>query len=112
MGSRLLIDAADAIPSAIRQSDAPVRVGGDEFSVLLMGGRAVAENVVKRLNDHIARVNAASSAPYHLSLSVGTAVSAPGERRSLSRLMSEADDHMYEDKRARSAGRPETSTGA
>jgi two-component system cell cycle response regulator len=110
MGSRLLIDAADAIRSAIRQSDVPARVGGDEFSVLLMGGRAAADNVIRRLNDHIERVNAASSASYTLSLSVGTAVSAPGDRRSLSRLMSEADDLMYEDKRARRTGRPEAST--
>lgn len=111
MGSRLLIDAADAIRSAIRQCDVPARVGGDEFAVLLVGGRTAAENVVGRLNDVIARTNSASCGPYTLSLSVGTAVSSHGDRHSLSRLLSEADDEMYANKRARRSDRSGSSPG-
>jgi len=103
VGSRLIVDATDAIRSAIRRSDVPARVGGDEFCVLLAGGRDAAERVVRRLADAVAERNAVPSRPYRLSLSVGTSVSTPQDRRPLEALVSDADERMYEAKRARRA---------
>lgn len=103
VGSRLIVDATDAIRSAIRRSDVPARVGGDEFCVLLAGGSDAAERVVRRLADAVAEQHADPSRPYQLSLSVGTSVSTPEDRRPLDALVSEADERMYEAKRARRA---------
>jgi diguanylate cyclase (GGDEF)-like protein len=108
MGSRLIIDAADAIRSAIRESDVPARYGGDEFCVMLMGGQDAADRVLNRLGEAIERHRVDSPHPYSLSLSVGVAVASSSDRPSLARLVSEADDRMYEDKRSRRAGRGPT----
>jgi diguanylate cyclase (GGDEF)-like protein len=111
-GSRLIIDAADAIRAAIRQSDVPARYGGDEFCVMLVGGGESAEAVVERIAREVDRFNETSSAPYTLSLSIGTAVSTPGSRPSLGRLLSEADDRMYREKRSRQDRRAATAVEA
>jgi GGDEF domain-containing protein len=75
---------------------------------MLMGGQDAADRVLNRLGEAIERHRVASPHPYSLSLSVGVAVASSSDRPSLARLVSEADDRMYEDKRSRRAGRGPT----
>jgi diguanylate cyclase (GGDEF)-like protein len=105
VGSQMIVDVAEAIRVVARRSDAPARIGGDEFCLLLTGGLDVALRIVSRLREHVARFNATSHRPYHLSMSIGYATSTPHERLSLEELMRQADAAMYEDKRSRHANR-------
>lgn len=100
-GTTLIASAAEAIRAAIRRTDVPARVGGDEFCVIVTGGGLAVGRILARLAEVVTEHNASSRSPYPLSLSVGTAVSTPEDRRSLDTLIGEADEHMYEDKRAR-----------
>jgi diguanylate cyclase (GGDEF)-like protein/PAS domain S-box-containing protein len=87
-----------------RESDIVARVGGDEFVVLLTGAAALdVEKVVGRIQDAIARYNAAAAPGWHLGLSIGHATCLPGESCIASSLLSRADRAMYEAKSQRKA---------
>ena len=105
VGSQMIVDVAEAIRAVARRSDAPARIGGDEFCLLLTGGKDVALRIMSRLREHVARFDATSHRPYKLSMSMGYATSTPSERSSLEDLMRLADAAMYEDKRSRQAQR-------
>jgi GGDEF domain-containing protein len=62
--------------------------------MLLQGTSRPPEHSVNQLN-------AASTRPYRLAISVGFTVFCAGDRRDLSALMQAADASMYEAKRAR-----------
>ncbi len=109
-GDTVLKEIARRIASQIRSSDTGARFGGDEFAVLLGGGRAAD---LERLAGRLPAAMGARPVPTggeggeHVTLSSGGALAepAPEERdyRALAeRLMAEADAALY---RAKSAGR-------
>lgn len=109
-GDVVLKEIARRIASQIRSSDTGARFGGDEFAVLLGGGRA---GDLERLAGRLTAAMGASPVPMGgegsetVTLSIGGALAepAPDERdyRALAeRLMAEADAALY---RAKSAGR-------
>lgn len=109
-GDVVLKEIARRIASQIRSSDTGARFGGDEFAVLLGGGRA---GDLERLAGRLTASMSASPIPLGgegsevVTLSIGGALAEPlpGERnyRTLAeRLMAEADAALY---RAKSAGR-------
>ena len=96
VGDRVLRDIAREIRATIRTDDHVVRMGGEEFLVLLplASARAAAE-----VADDI-RANVASRVRVHgagVSLSVGVAVRLPDEPRE--ELLRRADEALYEAKR-------------
>ena len=103
-GDDALVDAAQVLGKALRESDVLARLGGDEFVAfaldftaldldgLRMRLRALADEEIKE-----------RARPYRLSMSVGAAFSAAGSRKPLSDLLEEADAAMYGQKRARQA---------
>lgn len=64
-------------------------------------GRADIAAVVERLDQQVQELNRSRSEPFHLSLSVGSAVFTPGSALGLSELIESADSSMYENKRAK-----------
>ena len=109
-GDAVLKEISRRIASQIRSSDTGARFGGDEFAVLLGGGRA---GDLERLAGRLTAAMGASpvsmggdgSAAVTLSIGGALAEPAPEERdyRALAeRLMAEADAALY---RAKSAGR-------
>jgi diguanylate cyclase (GGDEF)-like protein len=120
-GDAALRALSEVLRAAFRGADVIGRLGGDEFAVLVVPttntGQAAADlgtierMIRERLVHHLAASNATAAAagrPYALSLSVGVARSQPrslaadGPPSSLTALMIEADERLYEEKRLRS----------
>lgn len=101
-GDRVLIETANIIRRAVRQSDIIARLGGDEFAILAIDTTGMnSETLSKRLNLTIDEYNAKNSVSYKISMSWGTAVFDPKTPVSMSDLMSSADKLMYIHKRAK-----------
>jgi diguanylate cyclase (GGDEF)-like protein/PAS domain S-box-containing protein len=95
-GDRAIRDIASILGECCRESDIVARVGGDEFVVLLTGAAALGvEKVVGRIQEAIARHNAAAAPGQRLGLSVGHASCVPGESCTAAALLSRADRAMY-----------------
>ena len=94
-GDRLLREAAQVIKGAFRAADMVMRIGGDEFAVLLpMTDAATASEAVARIRHGLAAYNAAHPAcPLMISLGVATGNAGP-----LSEVVKEADHRMYQEK--------------
>lgn len=98
-GDELLTTAAAIMRGALRRSDFIGRMGGDEFIVLLPGcdhrkGNKVLGNLIAAFAAH----NADSpSLPVFAALGLATAET---QEQSLEAMLAEADERMYENKRA------------
>jgi len=103
IGDKLLLAVSDRIRQVLRDEDVLSRPGGDEFSVLLLGGRMsdVAGQVVERIHESMKLPFYIESHEVFSSLSVGIALSSQGQD-SPSALLRDADTAMY---RARQRGR-------
>ena len=101
MGDELLVEAARRLRAAVRSSDLVVRIGGDEFVVVLVGAGARFDD----LADEVAtRIVEAFRAPFELgeqsfpvSMSVGLATHRSGEGPES--LLARADRALYLAKR-------------
>jgi diguanylate cyclase (GGDEF)-like protein len=99
-GDLALIRTADALEHSFRDSDILSRLGGDEFVILAMeASNQTEEVIVRRLEKNMKKMSAAESR-YELSLCVGVARFDPQHITTLGELMVQADQAMYEKKRA------------
>lgn len=98
--------AAVLIESA-RGSDVALRLGGDEFLLILHDcTEAQARLLVERIESHLERVVADEKKPYPLSASFGLAIYDAARHATPEDLIAEADHRMYEAKN-RKRPRPE-----
>ncbi len=98
-GDRALVGVATAVGESIRSVDTPVRMGGDEFCVLLPHQTASrARALAERLAAAIERVENPASQPLGVSIGV---VSCPQHATDADGLLEIADGAMY---RAKAAG--------
>ena len=98
-GDRALVDVATALGECIRAVDTPVRLGGDEFCVLLPNQTAVR---ARALADRIAAAIESVHGPGGQSLAVTVGVvSSPQHSTNADDLLALADSAMY---RAKAAG--------
>ena len=96
-GDRLLNNCACVIKNTLRSSDVLARVGGDEFSaILIKTGRETGEKILSRIRENVEEYNRDNEElPLGVSLGVAT-TEGPGV--SLKKLYKRADDMMYRDK--------------
>ncbi len=105
-GDRALIEIGSLLEQSLRGSDLIARLGGDEYCAMLVGTEAEAATAaLTRIEDALARRNAATEEPFALSLSLGLAESLPGDESPLWDVVAAADLAMLEAKRAKKAGR-------
>ena len=103
VGDELLVQISAAIASALRPSDTIARVGGDEFALLLEGGRDVGDavRVAERIHDRLAAPLNLGGHEIFVTASLGIAVHNPEYERPED-LLRDADTAMY---RAKASGR-------
>ncbi|HKI05636.1 MAG TPA: EAL domain-containing protein [Thermoanaerobaculia bacterium] len=103
VGDELLIQIAGSLASALRPSDTIARVGGDEFSILIEGGRDVGDavRVADRIHDRLSAPINLGGHEVFVTSSIGIAVHTPEYERPED-LLRDADTAMY---RAKSNGR-------
>ena len=101
MGDELLLTVADILKKQIRESDFIVRMGGDEFLLVLSRAEPdAAETVWKRIHAEIEKINIEENRPYIISVSHGV-VGCGGENACMTTdgMIKRADELMYEEKR-------------
>jgi two-component system cell cycle response regulator len=104
VGDRALNRVADILRDTFRQSDIIARMGGDEFAVMaLEASEQNQTELLARLREKVAEINLRRRESYSLSISVGTARFDGEGRARLDDLLAEADQVMYEEKRAKRA---------
>jgi diguanylate cyclase (GGDEF)-like protein/PAS domain S-box-containing protein len=103
VGDELLIQIAASLAGALRPSDTIARVGGDEFAILLEGGRDVGDavRVAERIHERLAAPINLGGHEIFATSSIGIAVHTPEYERPED-LLRDADTAMY---RAKSSGR-------
>lgn len=103
-GDRLISDVGLLLKQTCRESDIVVRLGGDEFLVLLVrGSEGDAQRLESRIQEAAARHNETAGRPYIVSFSVGIAEYNPEAPTSLEDLIRRADAAMYQEKNKKSA---------
>jgi diguanylate cyclase (GGDEF)-like protein len=101
-GDLALVDTAEILRAAFRDSDIKARLGGDEFVVLGVAKAGFSPEAIQdRLNACTAEYLAQHRRPYDLSFSTGIAVQDSENPASLEALMERADQRMYEIKSKR-----------
>ncbi len=100
-GDDLLTFTADLLRASIRRDDCPIRVGGDEFVVLMPGcsiqqAGQVFKQVLQLFEQHVRTALPPDVRP---SLSVGLASLRRDDARGGTELMNRADENLYRAKR-------------
>ena len=97
VGDELLIEVARRLTTAVGAAGEVARIGGDEFTVILPDGGAVARQAADRLVAAFSRPVDVDGEPVALGLSVGLVV---GSSSSAEELMRRADVALYAAKEA------------
>lgn len=100
-GDTLLQDVASRLSSAIRASDTVARMGGDEFTFLLLDiqDKGDASIVARKVIESVARPFIIGASEVNITCSIGIAVF-PADGQDEKTLLSRADTAMYRAKKA------------
>jgi len=105
-GDQALVETASVLRQCFRYSDVVARLGGDEFVVLAVeADPPQSEQVVERLYEKLAELNAMPARKFELKFSIGIAPYDPSKLEMVEEVLARADSLMYEQKRLRKAER-------
>lgn len=111
-GDMAMLRTAETLEKTFRDSDVIARLGGDEFAVLAIEASGHSEARIRERLEKYLRIINAKEARYPLSLSFGVARFDHDSPASLSELMAQADQAMYEQKASRASSRIAARVGA
>ncbi|MEK7855619.1 MAG: GGDEF domain-containing protein, partial [Acidobacteriota bacterium] len=101
-GSDAIIEFSRIVKSVLRSSDLVARWGGDEFVILTIGSKAEHVGIMSdRINERLRHFNASSGKPYELACSIGLARVPTKGDKTFEKIIAEADEAMYAEKRRR-----------
>ena len=103
VGSEFLLETAAILKSVFRETDVIGRIGGDEFAVAGQFSETAIQDAMDRLQISLALRNEECAAGMRLQISAGHVTTQPDQCDSLTALLAEADEAMYEEKRRRKA---------
>ena len=102
-GDFAIRNAAHILKDSFRSSDIIGRIGGDEFSVLAMVEHASSEDMMEIVRGRIAAAtesfNSTHNKPYIVHMSVGIYAFKCGYDVELSKILAQADDVLYNEKK-------------
>jgi diguanylate cyclase (GGDEF)-like protein/PAS domain S-box-containing protein len=99
-GDRALADTARILKETFRESDIIGRIGGDEFTVLVLDdSEHHAEVIVGRLQKSVKLSNQRWGRHYDISLSVGVSRYEANSKETVDELVKRSDSLMYENKK-------------
>lgn len=99
IGDNILIETAGIIRKSFYESDIIARIGGDEFAILADGMHEDGiQRLVSRLKTNLDAYNAKAGKTCEISLSIGIKRYNPESPCSIDKLLSDADELMYEEK--------------
>ncbi len=105
-GDVALQTIANAIESAALPGDVCARIGGDEFSVVGIGyDKEKIEDFLDKFHSYLDDFNVDSGLPYLVSASCGYHLISESHDISLEAAIVESDNHLYETKRKKKAGK-------
>ena len=106
-GDILLVEVANILRTVFRSTDVIGRLGGDEFAVLMLRQRENAgKRATERLQTALNMYNSKRNSPYPLSLSIGQAECKIREAVYLEKLLAQADESMYKEKKTKRGEAP------
>jgi diguanylate cyclase (GGDEF)-like protein len=98
-GDALLVEVADRLRGIVREPDLLIRLGGDEFGMLLHDvTQEQAEAIAQRITADICTTMMVEGCAVEVRASVGVATSSKPRATSLEHLLREADVAMYRTK--------------
>ena len=100
-GDRALKAVAQALQQSFRASDIIGRIGGDEFAVLVVDPPERGETLLEEVERNMNVRNAMDNRQYDLTVSVGFTRYDPAQPCMIDDLLKQADEAMYEQKRAK-----------
>jgi len=102
-GDIVLREVASRLHECIRQTDTAVRLGGDEFTVVLenlVDGMTDAKDMAQKILAVIQQPIVLDAMTANISASIGVALHTPSDTNTADQLVNRADAAMYEAKRA------------
>ena len=101
-GDRALVAFASILQKTLRESDLVARIGGDEFAALLLDTpKALANDVITRLQASLADYNEKSSHDYTIDFSFGVVDFDADVHLNVEALLADGDALMYECKQGK-----------
>lgn len=98
-GDELLKLVGEILQNSLRQNDAVIRLGGDEFLVVMPNtNKKAAETIWKRIANNFCKENKNNSKDYLISVSRGTAIYGENYHLKSDQLINLADKRMYKEK--------------
>ena len=110
-GDQALLDTADILKKTLRSSDIIARIGGDEFTVLIIDPQTpdIEKIISSKIKNNLTIHNEKMKREYNLSASMGFAHLDPFCPSSIDALLVKADALMYEDKQRQKSDKNATS---
>ena len=107
VGDYYLVEFATLLRSVARETDFVFRTGGDEFTVLMVGGKEdEMSRYIDRVQEAIADWNVNKDRPHSYTMAASAGGACLSDLKyNIDRCIAKADERMYENKQKRRAGR-------